>query len=311
MAAGDRRGAARLRPDSEIPVQYTRPHGSRRIGRQRASGVFAHSRGLRQRTPVVSGRPAEAAVAFSAAPTAARPHRDGDPRRFGMIPGRAVLFDLDDTLFDHRGSSRAALAEVHRRHAGGSDFAVFERHHARILEALHLDVLAGRRTLDDARQERFRRVFAEVGIELSEAEAENVAAAYRSGYVPAWRPVDGAADLIAALRPHVRIGVISNNLMDETREKIAFCGLTSLVDVVVVSGDEGISKPDPRIFHIALGRLGVAAADAVMVGDSWAADITGASRAGMRAVWFNPLQRPMPAEPAGVVEIRALSPVSA
>jgi putative hydrolase of the HAD superfamily len=48
-----------------------------------------------------------------------------------------------------------------------------------------------------------------------------------------------------------------------------------------------------------------------MVGDSWAADITGAARAGIRAVWFNPLQRPMPPEPAGVVEIRALSPLSA
>lgn len=224
---------------------------------------------------------------------------------------RAVLFDLDDTLFDHRGSARAALAEVHRRHAGGSDFDVFERHHARILEDLHLDVLAGRRTLDDARRERFRRLFAAIGTELSEAEAEGVACAYRSGYVPAWRPVDGAADLVAALRPHVRIGVISNNLMEETREKIAFCALTALVDVVVVSGDEGISKPDPRIFHVALDRLGVAAADAVMVGDSWTADITGAARAGIRAIWFNPLQRPMPPEPSGVQEIRALSPLSA
>lgn len=223
---------------------------------------------------------------------------------------RAVLFDLDDTLFDHRGSARAALAEVHRRHAGGTDFEAFERHHARILEDLHLDVLAGRRTLDDARRERFRRLFAAIGTELSETEAEGVASAYRSGYIPAWRPVDGAADLVAALRPRVRIGVISNNLMEETREKIAFCAVASLVDVVVVSGDEGISKPDPRIFHIALARLGVAAADAVMVGDSWAADITGAARAGIRAVWFNPLKRPMPPEPAGVVEIQALSPLS-
>ena len=224
---------------------------------------------------------------------------------------RAVLFDLDDTLFDHRGSSRAALAEVHRRHAGGSDFEAFERHHARILEELHLDVLAGRRTLDDARRERFRRVFAAIGVALSDVEADSVASAYRAGYVPAWRPMPGAADLVAAIRPHARIGVISNNLIEETREKLAFCELTTLVDVVVVSGDEGISKPDPRIFHLALERLGVASADAVMVGDSWAADITGASRAGIRAVWFNPLRRPIPAEPAGVPEIRALTPTSA
>ena len=224
---------------------------------------------------------------------------------------RAVLFDLDDTLFDHRGSSRAALAEVHRRHAHTAGFEVFEQHHARILEDLHRDVLDGRRTLDDARRERFRRVFEAIGIALSEADADRVAAAYRAGYVPSWRAVDGAADLVAALRPLVRLGVISNNLIEETREKLAFCELTSLVDALVVSGDEGISKPDPRIFHIALDRLGVTAADAVMVGDSWAADITGASRAGIRAVWFNPRRAPVPTEPAGVDVIESLTPASA
>jgi putative hydrolase of the HAD superfamily len=223
----------------------------------------------------------------------------------------AVLFDLDDTLFDHRGSSRAALAEVHRRHGGGSDFEAFERHHIRILDDLHPDVLAGRRTLDEARRERFRRVFEAVGIALSEAEADDIAAAYRAGYMPSWRPMEGAADLLAAIRPHARIGVISNNLIEETREKIAFCELTTLVDVVVVSGDEGISKPDPRIFHIALDRLGVAAADAVMVGDSWAADVTGARRAGIRAVWFNPRRQPVPPDPPGVAVIESWTPPSA
>ena len=84
----------------------------------------------------------------------------------------------------------------------------------------------------------------------------------------------------------------------------------ALVDVVVVSGDEGMSKPDPRIFQIALDRLGVTAPQAVMVGDSWATDITGATRAGIRAVWFNPRARPMPAKPEAVAEIRSLTPVS-
>ncbi len=221
---------------------------------------------------------------------------------------RAVLFDLDDTLFDHRGSSRAALADVHRRHAGSTDFDAFERHHARFLEELHREVLDGRRGLDAARRERFRRVFDAIGIGLSESETDAVAAAYRSGYVPAWRAIEGAAALLAAARQHARIGVISNNLIEETRDKLAYCRLAPLVDALVVSGDEGVSKPDARIFHIALDRLGVAAEDAVMLGDSWAADIPGAAAAGIRAVWFNPDRKPRPATPAGVSEIHSLAP---
>ena len=72
---------------------------------------------------------------------------------------RAVLVDLDDTLFDHRGSARAALTEVHGRHAAHVDFADFERQHMHHLEVLHLEVLTGARSIDDARRERFRRVF--------------------------------------------------------------------------------------------------------------------------------------------------------
>jgi putative hydrolase of the HAD superfamily len=224
---------------------------------------------------------------------------------------RAVLFDLDDTLFDHRGASRAALAEVHRRHAPAGDFEVFEQHHARILEELHLEVLAGRRGLDDARRERFRRVFEAVGVRLDEPEADAVAAAYRAGYVPSWRAVDGAVDLVAAIRPHARIGIISNNLIEETRDKLVFCRLAPMIDTVVVSGDEGISKPDPRIFQVALERLGVTPEEAVMFGDSWAADIVGAARAGIRTVWFNPRRKPRPADPADVVEVFALTPPDA
>ncbi|MGH9408154.1 MAG: HAD-IA family hydrolase, partial [Vicinamibacterales bacterium] len=73
--------------------------------------------------------------------------------------------------------------------------------------------------------------------------------------------------------------------------------------------DVGVSKPDPLIFQIALDRLGIAPPDAIMVGDSWAADITGAARAGIAAVWFNRDRQPMPAEPAGVRQIHALAPV--
>jgi putative hydrolase of the HAD superfamily len=221
---------------------------------------------------------------------------------------RGVLFDLDDTLFDHRRSSRAALAEVHRRHAATTEFEAFEQHHSRFLEELHLEVLAGRMPLDDARRERFRRLFDAMGLRLSDAETDAVAAAYRSGYVPAWRAIEGAVELVAAVRQHARIAVISNNLLEETRDKLVFCRLASLIDTLVVSGDEGVSKPDPRIFHVALDRLGVAPAEAVMFGDSWTADIVGAVRAGIRPVWFNPLRKPRPADPAGVPEIHALAP---
>jgi len=221
---------------------------------------------------------------------------------------RAVLFDLDDTLFDHRRSARAALTEVHRNHGRGTDLDAFERHHARFLEVMHLEVLAGRIGLDEARRERFRRVFLAFDIPLHAADVDAVASAYRSGYMLARRALEGAADLLLAVRRHARIGIVTNNLLDEQRDKLEYCGLAPFVDELIASEDVGVSKPERGIFDIALQRLGVCAPDAVMVGDSWANDVAGAVNAGIRAIWFNPDRQPAPAAPSGVSEIHTLAP---
>lgn len=75
----------------------------------------------------------------------------------------------------------------------------------------------------------------------------------------------------------------------------------------MVSETIGVAKPDPAIFHAALRQLGRAPADAVMLGDSWAADVLGARAAGVRAVWLNRHQRACP-DPALARELRALEP---
>lgn len=206
-----------------------------------------------------------------------------------MCPVRAVLFDLDDTLFDHQHCARAALVAVRDGHAcfAALDPSELEASHARILEELHRQVLTGRVALDAARVERFRRLYAWAGIEAGPEMAALAAAAYRTGYIEARTPVRGAAALLAALQPHARIVVVSNNLLAEQREKLRDCGLERYVDALVVSEEAGIPKPDPAIFRIALERAGVEAAEAVMIGDSWPNDIEGARAAGIRAIWFN------------------------
>lgn len=221
---------------------------------------------------------------------------------------RAVLFDLDDTLFDHRRSARAALRHVHRAHASAVDFDAFERHHARFLEEMHLEVLAGRLGLDDARRARFRKVFEALDAPLDPGEVDAVASAYRDGYLSARTALDGAADLLAHVKTRARVAIVTNNLLDEQQDKLEYCGLAPFVDVLIASEDVGVSKPDPRIFEIALTRIGVDAGAAVMLGDSWPNDIVGARAAGIAAIWFNPERRSRPAELEDVHEIHALTP---
>jgi putative hydrolase of the HAD superfamily len=225
-------------------------------------------------------------------------------------PVRAVLFDLDDTLFDHLHGARAALSYVHEMHAcfRASPFPEFEQAHARCLEAFHARVVAGEIGIDEARQARFRQLFAEVQVEPSADTLAATAAAYRDHYMAVRRAMDGAVALLAALKPRVKIGIVSNNLLKEQQDKVRQCGFEPYVDALVVSEEVGLAKPDPAIFRIALERLGCERDAAVMIGDSWTNDIEGAHAAGIRAVWLNRTGQPMPGARTAVREVAALDP---
>lgn len=223
----------------------------------------------------------------------------------------AVLFDLDDTLFDHSACTRAALAALRERVPAfrGIPAGAFEGEHRRLLEELHLEVLAGRMTVDQARVERFGRLLALAGAMPAAGAAADAAAAYREAYLEHWKPVDGALDLLTALHGRVATGVVTNNVASEQHQKIAACGFGPLLDAVVISEEAGVTKPDPRIFRLALDQLGRPAAETVMIGDAWSTDIEGARAAGIRPIWFNRFGGA--SSDSSVPEIHSLSPASA
>lgn len=190
-------------------------------------------------------------------------------------------------------------------------FDAFAQAHSRVLEELHVEVLAGGRTVDEARDERFRRLFAAADARKDDERVRATAITYRAAYLAARRPVEGALAVLAALKPRVRIGIVSNNLLEEQQGKLRLCGFDPYVDALVVSEAVGIAKPDPAIFAHALEALGCRAAEAVMVGDSWPADIVGARAAGIRAIWFNRSRRSAPEASAGVCEVASLVPMDA
>lgn len=225
---------------------------------------------------------------------------------------RAFLFDLDDTLFDHRHSTRQALAVVRDRLAPLASLSTdaLEEQHALVLEEFHRRVLTGEMNVDAARLARFRRLVQLQGGHAGDHEIEAAARAYRAAYIVARQAVRGAVQVLETLHRHGPIAVVSNNVLAEQVDKAAVCGIDRHVDALVISEEVGVMKPDPEIFRIALDRIGARPEEAIMVGDSWDADIAGARAAGIRAIWYNPLRRSCP-EPALIsAEIHAWEPTA-
>ncbi len=196
---------------------------------------------------------------------------------------------MDDTLFDHALTSRAALAALQRawplldRRSLGDVW----QEYSRLLESVYPAVLAGSVTADEARTLRFQMLARYCGRSISAAEGAKRSRMYREGYQRLRRAVPGAQALLERLHGRTVIGVVSNNETREQQEKLAYLGLDRFIDVLVVSEEVGTAKPDPRIFEVALERASVAADESVMIGDSWRNDIVGARNAGIGAVWFN------------------------
>ncbi len=203
---------------------------------------------------------------------------------------KAILFDLDDTLFDHRNSSKFALTRLKNAYPCFDTVTIgdMEKKHLELLEDIHIKkVLTGLISVSAARIERMRGLFKLAGLSPDEKQLETAAGIYRESYNKSWLPAEGSIELLRELKKNYKIGIISNNLLEEQQRKIIRCGFSELVDEVVVSDEYKINKPDIRLFHILLNKLNVKPDEAVLVGDAWETDIIGAYNAGIRAVWYN------------------------
>ena len=221
---------------------------------------------------------------------------------------RAVLFDLDDTLFDHRGAAerglRAWLTGL------GLDDAL-EDHAERwfALEAHHHErYQRGEITHTGQRRARVRAFLP--GWDLADdAIADETFAGYLACYRAAWSAfADAAAALETALAAELPVGILTNGDQAIQEEKVRRTGLAPFGVPVFASSSLPAAKPEPAAFAAACEQLGVEPASCVMVGDSLVHDVGGAARAGLASVLVDRYGRyDRRADAVGVRRIRTLA----
>jgi len=182
---------------------------------------------------------------------------------------RAVLFDLLTALLDSwtvwnaaagsEAAGRAWRAEYLRRTYGCGAYVSYEQLVREAAEAVNLPATAP---------------------EALEAHWDAL---------PPWA---GARELLAALRPHCKLAVVTN--CSEQLGRRAAELLEVNWDVVVTSEAAGYYKPDPRPYQLALDQLGTPAADAAFIAGS-GYDMFGTSAVGLRTFWHNRVGLALPA----------------
>lgn len=215
------------------------------------------------------------------------------------MPGmtRAVLFDLDDTLYAYAPSHEAGLAaaagalEAARGVEGATARTAYSSARERAFERLGPVAAAHSRHL------YFKWVVEDLGGPFDASLAYALAETYWSAALAAMRPAPGAEDLLRVLRAAgIRLGVLTDLTVGIQLAKLQRLGMADAFDEVVTSEEAGRDKPDPAGFHLACERLEVAPRDCVMIGDNPVNDIQGAAGVGMPAAWLGREERPLPAD---------------
>ncbi len=98
----------------------------------------------------------------------------------------------------------------------------------------------------------------------------------------------GTMDMLNYLRPHYSLHIITNGFEEVQAIKMKENDLIPFFDTVTCSEEVDAKKPDPKIFHHAMEKFQAKSDESVMIGDDYHADIIGAEKVNMKAIYFNP-----------------------
>ena len=235
---------------------------------------------------------------------------------FRLMAIKALLFDLDDTLMVDEAVSHETFAHVAAEASSrfGVDAARFAadamstarelwgvgecRPFCRSIGISAFECLWGGFTGDSPeltslrnwasayRVEVFARALSQQNGEATAEGAAFLSAEFASTRRARQRLMPGAREVLSDLSSTHATALLTNGAPDLQREKISASGLEPFLRAIAVSGEHGIGKPKPEIFHRLLAELGVEPSEALMVGNSLERDIAGARNAGIRSVWI-------------------------
>ncbi|WP_330240899.1 HAD family hydrolase [Streptomyces sp. NBC_00525] len=203
------------------------------------------------------------------------------------MPVRAVLWDIDDTIFDHTAAAATGMARhlaaegLPPGHAtAGAAVEAWQRltrrHWARFA--------AGETDWQGQRRDRAREF---LGRPLDDAEADAWFARHVAHYESAWALYPDAVPVLDALAGTYRHAVLSNSAREPQHRKLTVLGVRDRFESLLCAAELGVAKPAPGAFLASCEALGLAAHEVLYVGNEPDIDAAGATAAGLAGVWLD------------------------
>ncbi|MEV6747335.1 HAD family hydrolase [Streptomyces sp. NPDC058322] len=200
---------------------------------------------------------------------------------------RAVLWDIDDTIFDYTTADRLGMHK-HLEHEGLPDgYENVEQALVawRELTDVHWARFAAGET--DFRGQRRERVREFLSRPLGDAEADGWFARHAAHYEAAWSLFPDVLPALDLLADGFRHAVLSNASVHNQDRKLRRLGVRDRFEAMVCAVELGISKPDAGAFHAGCEALALEPREVAYVGNEPDIDAGGAAAAGLMGIWLD------------------------
>ena len=224
---------------------------------------------------------------------------------------KCVFIDLDDTIWDFHTNARLSLQDMFEDRKLSryfTDFEEFFEIYAKKNIELREAYGKGEITKDFLMAERFRYPLSKMGVDDLKL-SEEIGIQYLDILPTKKALMPHAIELLDYLAPKYPLTIISNGFVEVQYKKLRSTNIEHYFSHIVLSESAKALKPDKKIFEYALNLNNAKATDAIMLGDSYEADIKGAQNAGIDQIYY-PL-KPLNAEnkPACTFIIESLKEV--
>lgn len=206
-----------------------------------------------------------------------------------------LFFDMDDTLYQRN----VPFMEAYELFFGKSEpelaLRAYDTCAVRSNEVFE-DSQTGKITMEEMYIYRYKNGFADVGIDISDEGALT----FQQLYGERQKVIHPSACMIQILdycKAHAdKLGMITNGPARHQRNKMASLGMNAWTDddFIFISGEIGITKPNPLIYEMAEAAAKKSADHLWMIGDNYSVDLETAIGRGWNTIWLNRGGKPVP-----------------
>ena len=204
-----------------------------------------------------------------------------------MLNIKHIFFDLDHTLWDFDKNSKLTFQQIFDEQKINVTIDEFLKVYMPINLKYWRLYREDKIEKEELRYKRLKDSFTELSFNASDTLIHKISEDYIH-YLPNYNHlIEGTIEVLEYLQGNYKLHIITNGFEEVQNLKLEKSGIKKYFDQIITSECVGVKKPNSKIFEYAFEKANTLANESIMIGDSYEADVLGALKVSMLAIYFS------------------------